>query len=135
LRFLDFMLASRLFGSGLVSILGISLSVAAPGLAQPGFSESSLAPMVTQMSDALAKKVSTGSCQDLAALVQQIGNTTPTPPDPNALLGQVMITVKGSSTLQNILISKVGPPLINRLLDCNMISVDLLNQLLNSSTR
>lgn len=120
---------------GLVTALGLTFGITPPGLGQPGFSESSLTSMVTQISDSLASKISTSSCQDLASLVQQIGSTPQTPPDPNSLLGQVMISVKNSPTLQGILISKLGTPLINRLLDCNMISVDLLNQVMTPAAR
>lgn len=120
---------------GCLTALGLSLGMTAPGLAQPGLSESSLTPMVTQLSDSLANRISTSSCQDLATLIQQIGNTPQTPPDPSSLLGQVMIAVKNSPNLQGILVSKLGTPLINRLLGCNMISVDLLNQAMSPASR
>lgn len=119
----------------LFTAVGLSFGMTSPGLGQPGFSESSLTPMVTQISDSLARKISTSSCQDLASLVQQIGTTPQTPPDPNSLLGQVMIAVKNSPNLQGILISKLGTPLINRLFDCNMISVDLLNQVISPANQ
>ncbi len=118
---------------GLFAILSTGI-LAKPGLAQAGFSEESLTPMVTQISDSLAKKLTSSSCQDLAILIQQIGNSNQMPPDATSLLGQVMLSVKSSPSLQQILISKIGSPLITRLLDCNMISVELLNQALSPGT-
>ncbi len=116
-------------------VVVVSSTFATPGLGQTGFSEENLTPIVTQMSDSLAQKLSSSSCQDLATLIQQIGNSSQTPPDPSSLLGQVMISVQNSSNLQQILISKIGSPLVSRLLSCNMISVDLLNQLSTSGSR
>uniref|UniRef100_B8HVI7 Uncharacterized protein n=1 Tax=Cyanothece sp. (strain PCC 7425 / ATCC 29141) TaxID=395961 RepID=B8HVI7_CYAP4 len=111
----------------------ITLAIAAPprALAQaapsaPAFSPEALTGIVNQVSDGLAQQISAGSCQDFVGLLSKVQATGSSTPDPNSIIGQVLNSVKTSPQLQNIVVAKVGPPMITKLLSCNLIPVDAL---------
>ncbi|XFA74143.1 hypothetical protein RYO59_002408 [Thermosynechococcaceae cyanobacterium Okahandja] len=113
----------------LVASAGLCLSQPARAQSASPFSEETLMSTVEQMSDSLASYIKGSSCADVAKIVKMIptdGNSPP--PDPSSILGSVILTVKNSPNLQSTIATRVGPPLINKMLECNMISVDLLMQ-------
>ncbi|RMH64597.1 MAG: hypothetical protein D6676_09170 [Cyanobacteria bacterium J003] len=89
---------------------------------------------VEQMSDALAKYVSGASCADIAQLIQMLPtNSSNSAPDPSSIMGAVMLSIKNSPELQLIIASRVGPPLISKTIECNMISPELLLKVMSQS--
>lgn len=126
----------RAVGSGL-SISRFSLLVGALmalGITQPVRAQaaSPLPPemmksTIEQMSNSLAQYVSGASCTDIAQLIKMLPtNASNLAPDPNSILGAVILSVKNSPDLQSIIASRVGPPLIGKVIECNMISPELL---------
>ncbi len=108
-----------------------SVGVAQPSRAQAAspFPEEMLTSTVQQMSDSLASYIAGASCAEVASLVKLIptdGGSSP--PDPSSIIGSVMLTVKNSPNLQSTIATRVGPPLINKMLECNMVPVELLMQ-------
>ncbi|WP_460194673.1 hypothetical protein [Thermosynechococcus sp. FA-CM-4201] len=82
---------------------------------------------VQQVSDSLAKYVSGASCTDIAQLIKMLPTNGSNPaPDPNSIIGAVMLSIKNSPDLQSIIASRVGPPLISKAVECNMIPPELL---------
>ncbi|MDG2990972.1 hypothetical protein L3556_08535 [Candidatus Synechococcus calcipolaris G9] len=90
---------------------------------------------VTQVSDALAEHISTSSCQEFSELIKLIPTDGGTPPDASSIMGQLVLSIKDSSNLQGIISSKVGPPLISKMVACNMIPIELLTSALSGSSR
>ncbi|MFN4280525.1 hypothetical protein [Thermosynechococcus sp.] len=83
--------------------------------------------MVEQVSDSLAQYVSGASCTDIAQLIKMLPtNGSNSAPDPNSIIGAVMLSIKDSPDLQLIISSRVGPPLIGKAIECNMIPPELL---------
>ncbi|BAY51739.1 hypothetical protein NIES2134_106680 [Thermostichus vulcanus NIES-2134] len=114
----------------------IALATAQPVRAQ----EASLLPpetmktTVEQMSDALAQYVSRASCADITQLIQMLPTNSSNPaPDPNSIIGAVMLSIKNRPELQSIIASRVGPPLISKTMECNMISPELLMEVMSRS--
>ncbi len=82
---------------------------------------------VQQVSDSLAKYVSGASCTDIAQLIKMLpANGSNPAPDPSSIIGAVMLSIKNSPDLQSIIASRVGPPLIGKAIECNMIPPELL---------
>ncbi len=92
----------------------------------PGIPEESLLPLVTQMSDQLATKISTSSCQDIRALLAQAQASSSQTPDSNSIIAQTLVSVRNSPKLKGIIISKLGEPMITKMIDCNLIPVEAL---------
>lgn len=127
---------SRIVGIGL-SIGSLPLLVGALvtlGMSQPARAQtaSPLPPemmktTLQQVSDSLAKYVSGASCTDIAQLIKMLPTNGSNPsPDPNSIIGAVMLSIKNSPDLQSIIASRVGPPLIGKAIECNMIPPELL---------
>jgi hypothetical protein len=120
------------FGVGAIAILAMSI-MAQPqqSWAQPaapaGIPEETLTGIVNQVSDSLVNKLTTGTCDDLTALLTKVQNSGTTPADPSSPIEQVMQSVKTNAKLKGIVVSKVGGPLINKLFECNKIPADLLS--------
>lgn len=108
---------------------GVATSLSQPTPAQPAspFPEEVMASAVQQMSDSLAAYITGASCSEVASMVKMIptDGSSP-PPDPNSIIGSVILTVKNSPNLQSTIATRVGPPLINKMLECNMVPVELL---------
>ncbi|URR35722.1 hypothetical protein NBE99_00900 [Thermosynechococcus sp. HN-54] len=87
---------------------------------------------VQQVSDSLAKYVSGASCTDIAQLIKMLPTNGSNPaPDPNSIIGAVMLSIKNSPDLQSIIASRVGPPLISKAVECNMIAPELIMQVMS----
>ncbi|MGB8699330.1 MAG: hypothetical protein WCD18_07945 [Thermosynechococcaceae cyanobacterium] len=89
--------------------------------------EETLSGLVTQLSDSLATKIQNSSCPDMVVLLDQIKATSSKPMDPDSLITKVLNDVKGNPALKAIIIQRMGGPLLNRMLDCNMVPLELLN--------
>jgi len=110
---------------------GVGVSLSQPMRAQSAspFPEEMMTSTVQQMSDSLATYISGSSCSQLVSIVKMIPTDGSNPaPDPNSIIGSVMLTVKNSPNLQSTIATRVGPPLISKMLECNMVPVDLLMQ-------
>ncbi len=124
-----------------VTLLG-SATMMAIAFAQPTHAQtqpSSLPPdtlisIVTQVSDMLANTVSSGSCQDFSNLLTKVPAGGGTAPDPNSMIGQVILSVQKDPNLKSIVVSKVGPSLVTKLIDCNMVPLDALSPTSTTST-
>ncbi|MBW4550613.1 MAG: hypothetical protein KME35_05810 [Aphanocapsa sp. GSE-SYN-MK-11-07L] len=119
-----------------------SAVVMAIAFAQPTYAQtqpSSLPPdtlvnLVTQISDMLANTLSSGSCQDFSNILTKVPTGGGTAPDPNSMIGQVLLSVQKDPKLKSIVVSKVGPSLVTKLIDCNMVPLDALSPTAPSST-
>jgi hypothetical protein len=119
-----------------------SAAMMAIAFAQPTYAQtqpSSLPPdtlvsLVTQISDMLANTLSSGSCQDFSNILAKVPTGGGTAPDPNSMIGQVLLSVQKDPNLKSIVVSKVGPSLVTKLIDCNMVPLDALSPTAPSST-
>lgn len=115
-----------------ISMAAIALINPPLALAQTQPTPTALPPdtllsLVNQVSDMLASTLNTGSCQDLSGILSKVPTTAAgTAPDPNSMFGQVLLSVKNDPKLKSIVVTKVGPPLITKLIDCNMVPLDAL---------
>ncbi len=91
-----------------------------------GLPEDSLTDLVNQMSDTLAAKIQGSSCPDMLVFLDQIKATSTKPVDPDSVVTKVLADIKTNPKLKAIVIKKLSEPLLNRMLDCNMVPVDLL---------
>jgi hypothetical protein len=92
-----------------------------------GLSEESLTDLVNQMSDSLATKIKGSSCPDMLTFLDQIKATSTKPVDPDSVITKVLADVKTNPKLKAIVIQKLSEPLLTRMLDCNMVPIDLLS--------
>lgn len=87
---------------------------------------------VQQVSDSLAKYVARSSCSDIGKLIKMLPTDESSPAlDPNSIIGAVMLSIKNSPDLQSIIASRVGPPLISKAVECNMIPPELIMQVMS----
>jgi hypothetical protein len=91
-----------------------------------GMPEETLSNLVSQISDSLVSKIQTSSCPDMVQLLDQIKGASAKPMDPDSLITKVLNDIKTNPKLKGVVIQKVSEPLLNRLLDCNMVPIDLL---------
>jgi hypothetical protein len=91
-----------------------------------GLPEETLAGLVTQLSDSLTSKIQNSSCPEMVQLLDQIKSASAKPIDPDSLITKVLSDIKTNPKLKGIVIQKLSEPLLNRLLDCNMVPLDLL---------
>jgi hypothetical protein len=92
-----------------------------------GLPEESLTDLVTQLSDSLAAKIQGSSCPDMLLILDQIKSASAKPSDPDSVITKVLADVKTNPKLKAIVIQKLSGPLLNRMLDCNMVPIDLLS--------
>jgi hypothetical protein len=102
---------------------------AQPSNATPnsGLPEESLTDLVNQMSDSLAIRIKGSSCPDMLMFLDQIKATSTKPVDPDSVITKVLADVKTNPKLKAIVIQKLSEPLLNRMLDCNLVPIDLLS--------
>jgi hypothetical protein len=91
-----------------------------------GLPEETLSNLVSQISDSLASKIQTASCPDMVKLLDEIKAASAKPMDPDSLITKALNDIKTNPKLKGVVIQKVSEPLLNRLLDCNMVPIDLL---------
>lgn len=105
-----------------------AIAVAQPASAptNSGLPEETLAGFVTQIGDGLAAKVQNSTCPEAVALLDKIKEASTKPPDQESLVGKVLLDVKTNPKLKDIIIQKVSAPLLNKLLECNMVPLDLV---------
>jgi hypothetical protein len=116
------------------TLLG-SAAIMAIAFAKPTYAQTqpaslppdTLVSIVTQISDMLASTVSTGSCQDFSGILAKVPANGGAAPDPNSMIGQVLLSVQKDPKLKSIVVSKVGPALVTKLIDCNMVPLDALS--------
>jgi hypothetical protein len=109
-------------------ILSQTAAFAQPASAptKSGLPEETLASFVTQISDGLATKIQGSTCPEAVALLDKIKAASSKAPDEESLVGKVLLDVKASPNLRSIIAQKVSVPLLNKLLECNMIPLDLM---------
>ncbi len=111
----------------LTASAGVFLSQPMRAQSASPFPEEVMTSTVQQMSDSLATYISGASCTEVATIVKMIPTDGSNPaPDPNSIIGSVILTVKNSPNLQSTIATRVGPPLISKMLECNMVPVELL---------
>jgi hypothetical protein len=93
-----------------------------------GMPEETLSEMVTQMSDSLVTKVKTSSCPEMILLMDQIKTTSSKPIDPDSIITKVLNDVKTNPKLKAIIMQKLSEPLLNRMLECNMVPLEALSK-------
>jgi hypothetical protein len=103
-----------------------SFSQPASAPTQSGLPEETLAGFVTQISDGLATKIQGSTCPEAIALLDKIKEASSKAPDQDSLVGKVLLDVKANPKLKDIIAQKVSAPLLNKLLECNMIPLDLV---------
>lgn len=91
-----------------------------------GIPEETQIQLVNQFSDQLAAKIQKSSCPEVGALLDQIKESGNKPQDPDSLVGRVLEDMKNNPKLKGIVVQKLGEPMVNRLLECNMVPLDLL---------
>lgn len=116
--------------------LALAVSFALPqaiAFAQPantpthsGLPEETLVGFVTQIGDGLAAKVQNSTCPEAVVLLDKIKEASSKAPDQDSLVGKVLLDVKTNPKLKDIIIQKVSAPLLNKLLECNMVPLDLV---------
>jgi hypothetical protein len=118
--------------SSLALILGMTqtgrIQAAETPTGSSGMPEETLSVMVTQMSDSLVTKVKTSSCPDMIQLLEQIKTTSAKPADPDSIISKVLNDVKTNPKLKAIIIQKLSEPLLNRMLECNMVPLEALSK-------
>jgi hypothetical protein len=100
---------------------------ASNALPNSGLPEESLTDLVNQMSDSLATRIKGSSCPDMVQFLDQIKAASTKPVDPDSVIAKVLADVKTNPKLKAIVIQKLSEPLLNRMLECNMVPIDLLS--------
>lgn len=93
---------------------------------QSGIPEETQIQLVNQFSDQLAAKITNASCPELGTILDQVKNSGSQPTDPNSLVGKLLEDIKSNPKLKSIIVQKMGGTMVNRLLDCNMVPMDLI---------
>jgi hypothetical protein len=91
-----------------------------------GLPEETLTGFVNQISDGLAAKIQNSTCPEAVALLDKIKEASSKAPDQESLVGKVLLDVKMNPKLKGIIAQKVSAPLLDKLLECNMIPLDLM---------
>jgi hypothetical protein len=91
-----------------------------------GLPEETLTGFVNQISDGLATKVQNSTCPEAVALLDKIKEASSKAPDQESLVDKVLLDVKTNPKLKGIIAQKVSAPLLDKLLECNMIPLDLM---------
>jgi hypothetical protein len=74
----------------------------------------------------LAAKIQNSTCPEAVALLDKIKEASSKAPDQESLVGKVLLDVKMNPKLKGIIAQKVSAPLLDKLLECNMIPLDLM---------
>jgi hypothetical protein len=91
-----------------------------------GIPEETQIQLVNQFSDQLAAKIQKATCPEVGTLLEQIKDSGNKPQDPDSLVGRLLEDMKSNPKLKAIVVQKLGEPMMNRLLDCNMVPIDWL---------
>ncbi len=91
-----------------------------------GMDEATLAGLVTQLSDSLATKIKASSCAEMVTLLDQTKASSSKPMDSDSVITRVLNDVKTNPKLKAIIIQKLSEPLLSRMLECNMVPLDVL---------
>lgn len=113
-----------------VSCFALPLKIA---FAQPasapthsGLPEETLVGFTTQIGDGLAKNIQNSTCPEAVTLLDKIKEASSKAPDQESLVGKILLDVKTNPKLKDIILQKVSAPLLNKLLECNMVPLDLV---------
>jgi hypothetical protein len=110
-----------------VIALGTALPLFMMPLGQkPAMAQSGLTGVVNQVSDLLVTRINSGTCADFANLIGQVKDSGAKPVDSTSTIGKLIAQVGTNDQLKSIVVSKVGPAMVNRLFACNMIPLDAL---------
>ena len=91
-----------------------------------GFPEETLENLVIQVSDMLVEKIDNASCEEAVDILDKVKESSTKPVDADSFMGKILNDIKTNPKLKGIISQKVGGPLLNRLIDCNMVPLDLL---------
>ncbi len=80
---------------------------------------------MTQISDGLATKIQNSTCPEAVGLLDKIKEVRSLATDQDSVIGKVLLDVKTNPKLKDIIIQKVSAPMLNKLLECNMVPLDL----------
>ena len=129
---------SRILGGvSCASICALALVPMELGFAQtesdasstPVLPEEDAIPLVTDLSTELATRISGASCQEFNDLLDRAQAEANDPNrDETSLINQVLGDVRTSPKLRSITVEKLGEPLLNKILDCNLVPVNALTQ-------
>ena len=117
-------------GASLLSIMVLPIGL---GVAQdeeaPVLPEEDAIPIVTDLSMSLATKISGASCQEFNDLLDKAQAEANDPNrDETSITNQILKDVRTSPKLRAITVEKLGEPLLNKILDCNLVPVNALTQ-------
>jgi hypothetical protein len=109
-------------------VLPQAIAVAQPASTptKSGLPEETLTGFVTQIGDGLAAKIQNSTCPEAVILLDKIKEASSKAPDQDSLVGKILLDVKTNPKLKDIVIQKVSAPLLNKLLECNMVPLDLV---------
>ncbi|WP_404787651.1 hypothetical protein [Altericista sp. CCNU0014] len=96
-----------------------------PAPSSSGLPEETLVDFVTQISDGLATKIQSSTCPEAIALLDKMKEASAKAPDRDSLVGKVLLDVKTNPKLKDIIIQKVSAPMLGKVLECNMVPLDL----------
>lgn len=122
---------------GFCSILGTILMPINVGLAQSDgaaapvdiLPEEQGLPLVTQISGDLGTKISGASCQEFNQLLDEAQAEAKDPNrDETTLMNQLLKSVQTNPKYRSIVLENMGAPLINKILDCNLVPVKALTK-------
>ena len=106
--------------------LWMTLSAAVPFSVHAQMTPEQETQAVDMVSDLLANKIQSDSCDDFKAMLGKLQAGGDAPVDPTSTVGQVLTSVKAKPELQTIVVDKVGKPLIIKTLECNLITPEAL---------
>ncbi|MCM1985289.1 hypothetical protein [Lyngbya confervoides] len=94
---------------------------------EPALPEEVATDLVNQLSDQLATKLNSSSCADFNTLLDNAQADSANPNrDTDSIESQVLNDVKANPKLRAIVITKLGEPLLGKILDCNLIPLGAL---------
>lgn len=95
--------------------------------AQPLFSPKQEEELITTVSQQMATNLQTKSCQEFSALLSAAQASQTQTSDHTSIvdqaIDQLLTSVRTKPELRSILVSNLGPPLVNKLIDCRMVPI------------
>jgi hypothetical protein len=82
--------------------------------------------LVTDLSDKLATQLAGSSCEEFNTLLDDAQTQSNTPQDSTSIIGSVLKDVRTNPKLRAIIMTKLSEPLLNKILDCNLVPLNAL---------
>jgi hypothetical protein len=82
--------------------------------------------LVTDLSDKLATQLAGSSCEEFNTLLDDAQTQAKTPQDDTSIIGSVLKDVRTNPKLRTIIMTKLSEPLLNKILDCNLVPLNAL---------